>query len=49
MSIEQPELTDEEFEQVRDVYSIEDRSWNSVVKGRHLSAMGKFNLKDNKE
>lgn len=47
--IEQPELTEEEAEQVKAPYSLEDRSWKIIVKGRHLCAMGKFNVKDNNE
>lgn len=48
-TIDKPQLTDVELEQIEAVYAVEDRSWKKVIRDRTVCAMGKFKLSGNKE
>lgn len=48
-SIPQASLSEDESKQVEVAYSIEDRTWKVISKGRRICAMGKFSMKEDKE
>lgn len=47
--VKRPRLTEAEFEQVEAAFVVEDRSWKKVIRGRVVSAMGRFKVFGNKD